>query len=412
MSIRHAFTTAVNGLKTHKSRSALTILGIVIGITSIILVVSLGKGAEDLILGQIQSIGAKVIGVVPGRQPKSPTDFLSTFTDSLKQRELDTLQNKANIPHAQKVMPVVFGSQTASYENLTYHPTILGVTEEFDSIYNISAGVGRIMTGDEVKGYADVAIIGSDVKEQLFGGSDAVGQKIKLKGRNFQVIGVLKKAGQVSFLNFDKVVFVPYTTGARYLFGIKYFNRVVVVADSEANIASTVADIKVTLRNLHNITDPDKDDFFVETQAEAMATVGSITTALTMLLAAVAAISLLVGGIGIMNIMLVSVTERTREIGLRKALGATEKNILTQFLLEAVILTALGGLIGILLGTLLSLGVAYVISHFVGLNWTFTFPVNGALLGLSVSAGIGLIFGLYPARQASRKSPIEALRYE
>ncbi|OGY57908.1 MAG: hypothetical protein A3E61_00495 [Candidatus Colwellbacteria bacterium RIFCSPHIGHO2_12_FULL_43_12] len=412
MNIRHLLKTSSGGLKTNKSRSVLTILGIVIGIAAIIIVMALGQGAQNLILGQLQAIGSKVIAVVPGRQPTGPADIIATFTDSLKEKDLESLENKSNVPHAVNIMPVVFGSQTAAFESETYSPTILGVTEIFANLYNIYTADGRIFTEDEVKSYADVVVIGDEIKKELFGASDAVGEKIKIKGRNFRVIGVLNKAGQVSFINFDKVAFVPYTTAQQYIFGIKYFHRLAIEADTEENVPSTVAAIQTTLRNNHNITDSKKDDFFIETQASAMATVSTITGALTMFLAAVAAISLIVGGIGIMNIMLVSVTERTHEIGLRKALGATEADILKQFLLEAVLLTAIGGIVGIVLGGLLSLGISLLLSHILGVDWKFTFPINGALLGLGVSALIGLTFGLYPAKQAAKKSPIEALRYE
>lgn len=413
MKISYIFQTALRGLKTHKSRSALTILGIVIGVTAIIMVMALGEGAENLILGQLQSFGAKTIAVIPGREPKGPTDIIATFADSLKQKDLDALANKTNAPHIAKIMPILFGSEVALYGSETYRPNILGATDLFAEIYDIYPSEGRIFSEEEVRGNADLAVIGAEVKRELFGDSEeAVGKRIKIKGRNFQVIGVLGRAGQLSFFNFDEAVFVPYTTAQQYIFGIKYFHRFVVEADSEENVPFTVEDIKTTLRNNHNITDPTKDDFHVHTQADAIKTVGAITTALTAFLTSMAAISLLVGGVGIMNIMLVSVTERTAEIGLRKAIGATERDILIQFLLEAIILTAIGGIIGILLGTFLSFGVSLVISRVFSLDWTFSFPIFAAFLGFSVATLIGLIFGIYPARQASLKSPIEALRYE
>ncbi len=412
MTIRHTAKTALTGLKTNKTRSALTILGIVIGVTAIIMVVSLGEGAQNLILGQIEGIGARVIGIIPGRAPKGPTDILATLTASLKQRDLDLLSRKENVPHAEGIMPIVFGSETVSYEGETYRPTIFGGTELMAEIYDIYPDQGRNISGDDVRAGADVVILGSKVVEELAPGDNLLGERIKIKGRNFLVIGILPKKGGSSFINFDEMAMVPYTTAQNYIFGIKYFNRIAVRADTEANINTTVEDIKATLRDAYNITDPEKDDFGVETQADALKTVGTILTTLTLFLALVAAISLVVGGVGIMNIMLVSVTERTREIGLRKALGATNKNILAQFLLEAIILTGIGGLAGILLGSGLSFATALVISKVFGIAWSFSFPWQAAILGIAVSGAIGLVFGIYPARKASQMSPINALRYE
>jgi len=412
MTLNYLLKTALIGLKTNKSRAILTILGITIGITAIITVMSLGKGAQNLILGQVQGIGAKVIAIAPGRQPEGMTDFASVFTDSLRAKDLTALERKENVPHLSRIMPVVFGSDTAVYDNNIYRPTIFGVSSMFADIYDAYPSEGVIFSDEEVKSYADTVVIGAKLKDKLFGESQALGQKIKIKGKSFKVIGILPKKGAGSFINFDDAAIIPYTTAQQYIFGIKYFHRLAAEADTEANVDQTVADIKTTLRASHNITDPTKDDFFVETQADAMKTVGTITNVLTLFLAAIAAISLLVGGVGIMNIMLVSVTERTREIGLRKAIGATDANILTQFLLESVILTCLGGILGITFGAAISLLASVVLTKVLNQTWGFTVPLTAVLLGLGVSAFIGLVFGLYPARQASRKSPIEALRYE
>jgi putative ABC transport system permease protein len=412
MKFQHTLNTSIIGLRTNKSRSALTILGIVIGIMAIMIVVSLGQAAQNLILGQIQSIGAKTIAVVPGRQPTGPTDFISTFTDSLKPKDLEDLQKKSNAPYIEKIMPIVFGSTVVSYSNKVYRPTIYGLNSYFEDIYNISMDSGRNFTEDEVRTYSDVAVIGHKAAEKLFDTQNPVGLKVKIKDKTFRIIGLMSQKGQSSFLNFDDVVIIPYTTGQRYIFGIKHFNRLAVEADTEDHVDETVRDITMTLRANHSITDASKDDFYVQTQADALNTVKTITDVLTIFLAAVAAISLLVGGIGIMNIMLVSVTERTREIGLRKALGATNSNILTQFLLEAVVLTGVGGIIGIALGTFFSLIVSFGLSQYAHVPWSFSFPIGATLLGLLVSTVIGLVFGLYPARQAAKKSPIEALRFE
>jgi len=412
MKLKHSFKTALNGLKMHRSRAALTILGIVIGIIAIILVMSLGKGAQNLILGQLQTIGPKIIAVVPGREPKGPTDFISILSNSLKQRDLEALSKKSNLPHLSKIMPVVFGSETLAYGNETYRSTIFGVTDLFAEIYDLYPSQGRIFNEEEIKNFAPVVVIGSKVQDELFGLEDPLDKKIKIKNKTFKVIGVLPQKGQSTFLNFDDVVIAPYTVVQQYILGIKHFNRIAIEVDKEENVERTVNDIKLTLRNLHGITDPEKDDFFIQTQEQAMETVKSITSILTLFLVAIAAVSLLVGGIGIMNIMLVSVTERTREIGLRKALGATDQDILIQFLFEAIILTASGGFFGIIFGGLLSFAASLILGKVTALNWVFTFPLDAAILGLTISALVGLIFGLYPARKAALKSPVEALRYE
>jgi putative ABC transport system permease protein len=412
MTIQYTIRTALRGLQTNRTRSFLTILGIVIGITAIILISSLGQGAKNLILSQVQGLGSKTIAVLPGRQPKGPSDAAQLFSDSLKQKDLDALRNKANVPTLASIVPVVFGGDTAFYGNNAYRMTIFGASEEIQKTFDLEVAEGGFFTGDDVRSKAPVAVIGSKVKQELFGESDALGEKIKIKNHTFRIVGVLPKKGQSSFLNFDEAVMLPYTTAQDYIFGIKYFHRFITEASSDATIDQTARDVTLTLRESHGITDPEKDDFYVQTQADLANTIGTVTSVLTLFLASVASISLFVAGVGIMNIMLVSVTERTREIGLRKALGATEKNILQQFLLEAIFLTATGGIIGIILGTVFSFLASLAISAGLGVSWNFIFPFSAAVIGILVSALVGLVFGLYPARTASRKSPIEALRYE
>ena len=404
--------TSLASLNANRSRSVLTILGIVIGVAAIMLVMSLGAGAQNLILQQLQAIGSKTIAIIPGREPKGPTDFLSAFSDSLKESDLKQLKNPANVPHAARVIPMVFGSEVVSYKNDTYQTTIFGFTEHYAPLYDLYPSQGQNFTADDVESSSSVIVIGSKVKEELFGNNEAVGEKLRIKGTTLRVVGVLPKKGGASFINFDNAILVPYTTAQNYIFGIKYFNRIIVETDEEINVPVTEIDIISTLRNAHNITDPDKDDFFLETQAGAMETVSAITSVMTLFVAAVAAISLLVGGVGIMNIMLVSVTERTREIGLRKAVGATDRDIMRQFLLEAMTLTTLGGALGIIISTLLGLIISVVLSKALNATWTYTFPVVAMIIGLFVAAGIGIIFGLYPARRAARLDPVEALRYE
>lgn len=414
MKLKYSIKTAVNGLRTHKSRSFLTILGIVIGITSIILMMSIGQGAQDLILNQISGLGAETLIVRPGREPKGPTDVAATLlSDSLKKRDLELLKKKGNVPDLVDITPLVMVTGSVSYEGETYRPTTIGSSLDFlVKAFGITLEQGDLFGEDDIRQLSSVAVIGSKVKTELFGGSDAVGKYIKIKERKFRVAGVLAPKGQVAFLNTDELVVVPYTTAQTYLLGVDHFFELIVRTTGPDAVKRAVRDVEATLREAHNIDDPEKDDFYIETQQGVADQVRTIMSALTAFLSSVVAIALVVGGIGVMNIMLVSVTERTREIGLRKALGARTGDILQQFLFEAVILTGIGGLIGIFLGTLFSFLVSLVLAGYLNLDWQFSFPVSAAVMGILVSTLVGLVFGIYPARQASRKSPIEALRYE
>jgi len=410
MTFQHYFQTSVSALTRNRSRSALTILGIVIGIAAIILIMSLGQGAQKLILAQIQGLGTKSVVVVPGRQLEGPPSTVGL--DSLKKRDLDELSKKYNVPHAAHVIPIIFGSDITSFESQNFRAQIYGSSDSMPVIFDVNPVEGVFFSADDVIGSANVVVIGSKVNAELFPEDNGLGKRIKIKDRSFKVVGILPSKGASSLINFDDGVIVPYTAAQNYLFGIKHFDRILVDVDNEVNIDQTIEDVTNTLRTSHNIDDPAKDDFDIVNQKDLADRVGVITSALTYFLAAVAAISLLVGGIGIMNIMLVSVTERTREIGLRKAVGATTKNILIQFLFESVVLTLLGGIIGIILGTVSSYIASLILSRVVSFGWTFIFPFGGAILGIVVSTFIGLVFGVYPARQAAKKSPIEALRFE
>lgn len=414
MHFKYVLKTAYTGISSHKSRSALTILGIVIGITSIILMMSIGEAAENLILNEIGGMGAETIIIRPGKEPTGPTDIAGTlFADSLKVRDLEKLRRKENIPELVTIAPAVIVPGSVSFEGETYRPEIIGGSVEFFAeAFNIELQSGQFFDEIDIRSRAAVAVIGDEVKDELFGNRYAVGEYIKIKDKKFRVVGVIESTGQATFLNFDKLVIIPHTTAQTYLLGIDYYHEIMLRASSPEAVARTVRDIEITLREAHNITDPDKDDFFVITQQGVVDQIKIIIGTLTLFLSSVVAIALVVAGIGIMNIMLVSVTERTREIGLRKALGATERDISRQFLVESILLTAVGGVIGVILGAFLSFIIALTIRNVTNLAWEFVFPISAVILGVGVSSLVGLIFGIYPARQAAKKSPIEALRYE
>ncbi len=414
MRIKQTIKVASTSLKTNKLRSALTILGIVIGITSIMIVMSVGNSAEKMILGEIGGMGPEIIVIRPGRQPKGPTDVAETLlSNSLKTRDIEALSRKSNVPYLAEIAPAVIVPGPVSYGGDTFTGTTFGWTADMmQNMFDIFPDEGAFFTEEDIKQKAPVAVIGAKVKKELFGDSDAIGKNIKIKNKNFRVVATIASKGQVSFFNVDEMILLPYSTAQSYLLGIDYYNEVIAKAQTPELVDETVRDIKITLRELHNITDPDKDDFYIITQEGMVEQITTIIGVLTTFLSVVVAISLVVGGIGIMNIMFVSVTERTREIGLRKAIGATKQNILTQFLTEAVMLTGLGGLIGITLGAIFSFLASIAISKSLGSDVGFVFPWGAALMGLAVSAMVGLVFGIVPARRAANKDAIEALRYE
>ena len=271
---------------------------------------------------------------------------------------------------------------------------------------------GSYYTQDDIDRYMRVTIIGSKIRDELFGNQEAVGKSLNIKDQRFRIVGVFSDKGSVGGFNFDEMAMIPETTAQRYITGSDYFMEIIILADAVQNVDKMVLDITNTLRDTHDLSFGEEADFNVQTQKNLVGQIELVTSILTAFLAAVVAISLIVGGVGIMNIMLVSVTERTKEIGLRKALGARRRDILRQFLFEAVMLTSIGGLIGIILGAIVAFGISLILSRTVATGWTFTFPLGAAILGLFVSGGIGLLFGIYPANQAAKKSPIEALQYE
>ena len=415
MLFRDAFKTSTRSLVHGKMRSILTMLGIVIGIASVIVLMSIGQSAQDLILNQVQGIGSNLIIVLLGAPSNgrfsSPASAQGIVITSLRQQDADALMRE---PSIRAVAPMVSGQAEVVYSNNNATVSYQGVTADMFSVRNFAVSKGEQFTKSDVDSGNHVVVIGPDLATTLFGPYvDPINKTIRVKDVSFRVVGVLAKGGTGAFgVDQGNVVVMPITVAQQQLLGITYFSTILIQADPQYDISFVTSRIKSVLEQDHSITDPNKDDFNIETQADILSLLSSITSILTLFLAAIASISLVVGGIGIMNIMLVAVTERTREIGLRKAVGATNNDILQQFLIESVLLTFAGGVLGVSIGGGI-VGLVYVIlSNFTTIGWVFAFPISAVVLGLGVSGVAGIAFGIYPANQAARKNPIDALRYE
>ena len=385
-----------------------------IGIIAIVLVIALGQGAQNLIVSELENFGANFIIIRPGRQPDTPTDIAeSILGDSIKEKDIFALRRPENAPGVVSVDPAVLVTGEATYQENIFRPMIFGWTANaMEDGFGIRPAIGTTFTDEDIRQRAKVAIIGATMKEELFGSSDAIGRSFKLRGHNIRVIGVYPPSGQIMSFNMDEIAIVPYSTAQKDILGIDYYVEVFVRTDPDADIETVAEDIRATLRESHGITAAAKDDFFVWTQKDIVNRLGLITQTLTLFLVAIASISLLVGGIGIMNIMLVSVTERTHEIGLRKAVGATNSNIMRQFLAESIILTATGGLIGTGIAAALVFIITWIAQTQYQIAWPFYLPPFAILLGIGMATIVGLVFGIYPARKAALKDPIVSLRYE
>ncbi len=408
MLLSDTFSTALTGVRTHASRSLLTMLGIVIGIASVVLMSCVGESMKGVILGQISSLGPKSMVIFPGQQEGGPNS-IGTGHDSLIFEDLEQLKKLPTITH---LAPVIFLPGMVSHGREEGSPQVFGVTQEFFQNQNIAASQGRLIDGDDIDGARSVALIAPDVQTKFFGSGDPVGKRIRIGENHFTVIGVTKALGSQFFQNADDRVYVPFSV-AKNISGQKYLNYITMEAAFSFDLAFD--DVKSLLRLRHGITNPaddqTKDDFVVRSSAQASEILSAVSLGLTAFITTVAAISLLVGGIGIMNIMLVSVTERTGEIGLRKAVGAHYRDILLQFLIEAVLLTVLGGIAGLFIGIALAFIAAQIVQGMLA-TYLFAVPLPAVAAALLMAALTGLVFGLQPARRAAKLSPIEALRYE
>ena len=408
-------TLAYRSLLRQKRRTILTMLAISIGISAVITIMAAGAGMQKFVLGQFDVFDPKSVSIetkVPSTKKNSSDSAIAQATGvvitTMRDKDIEDIGKHPNISVA---YGLVIGQEVASYNGFTQKVTIWGEGAGVDQVEILKFSEGRIYTKDEEDSLASVVVLGSKVKENLFGDESAVGKNIYIKGKTFRVIGVMAPRGAAFFFDLDTIVYMPCKTMQKKILGIDYVRQIIANMKDVNKADQTVEDLTAIVRENHSITDPERDDFMINTTVEGLKSLKTVTDGVTLLLVALVCISLLVGGVGIMNIMYVTVAERTFEIGLRKSVGAKKGDILFQFLSESILVTLGGGIAGIIIGSVL----AYVIYYFAtanGFKWVYVVSLSSIFLAVGFSALVGLIFGLYPARKAANLNPIDALRKE
>ncbi|MBN1312916.1 MAG: ABC transporter permease [Anaerolineae bacterium] len=406
MNVTESFLTALDSLLANKMRSILTMLGVIIGVAAVIALMAIGNGFSAFVSSEIQALGTNLIVIT------TDTDVSDGY-QTLSMGDIDALSDPVNVPDVAEVAATVQSNKEIIYQRRNTSTTVVGATKNYFGVYNLSeVSQGSLFTQQDIDTRARVAVLGANIATKLFEDAYPIGESIKIGGTDYRVIGVLAEKGG-SMMSPDDQIYVPLTTMQAYLTPVRTrrgemaVTMILTEATSDKTTDAAIQQITNTLRERHDVTYAGEDDFQIISQTDLLETFSTITSALTLFLGAIAGISLLVGGIGIMNIMLVSVTERTREIGIRKAVGALQRDILIQFLIEALVLSLVGGLLGIVVGWLMTIAVAPIMEEAVPV-----IDIGTIAMATSFAAAVGLIFGIYPAWRAARLHPIEALRYE
>lgn len=404
MNYSDLFTSAFSGIRTNTKRTALTMLGIIIGVAAVVLMISIGRSFQAYILSQIESFGTNTMDIMP-------TGF-EKFGGNLDSLTIEDYERVKRLSTVESVVPVIIVGKPVGYGREERTPMVFGATVEIFGNYGLKLDQGRLLDSADEEGARHSAVVGYQTALDLFGNRNPIGERINIGEESFTVVGTLQSLGSLLLSDMDKPVFIPFSA-ARSITGQDYLSYMTLKTVGDAEVAKR--DITELLRDRHRIdnpeNDPDKDDFIARSAEQVTSIISSVTLGLTVFLALIAGISLLVGGIGIMNIMLVTVTERTREIGLRKAIGARPKDILLQFLAESVALTCTGGLIGIVLGVGTGWMLSQIANRVLG-EFHFVLSLSAIVLAVVMAVGTGVIFGVYPAKKAAGLDPIEALRYE
>lgn len=406
MNLYESIRVSLQSLIANKLRSVLTMLGIIIGVSAVIILVSIGQGATASVTSQIQGLGSNLLTVQPGQATSGGVSMGIGSSNTLKLPDVAAIKKFS--PSVKAVAPSVSRNVQVVYQQRNTSTQLTGTTPEYVEVRAANTQIGRFFNESELNGSAKIAVLGTTVVQNLFGFSDVnpVGETIRINGIPFRIIGVMESKGTSGFMNQDDMIFIPITTAQERLIGNDSIRNIFIEAQSADQMEQASVEVRNALRRAHKLSYDKPDDFMITNQADVLNTFQGVTQTLTLFLGGVAAISLIVGGIGVMNIMLVSVTERTREIGIRKALGARHTDLLTQFLIEAVVLSLVGGVIGIVIGAVGSFGLGRV------LNISTTLSISAILTAFGFSGLIGVVFGVFPARKAAKLEPIEALRYE